>query len=99
MNNHSTISTGTGYNPGGSVTAPAVCSGERQFTVTPVPSANPAGSAASETASAVAAGNGNSDQQQQHQPRQRSRPLTGESGASSSSATPSLKSMEQSSQD
>ena len=79
-----------------------MCSGERQFTVTPVPSANPAGSAAiSETASTVAAGNGNSDQQQQvvHPARQRSRPLTGESGASSSSATPSLKSMEQSSQD
>ena len=35
----------------------------------------------------------------QHQRASRQRPLTGESGASSSSATPSLKSVEQSSQD
>ena len=69
--------------------------------MTPVPSANPAGNSAASETSAPLAGNGNnSDQQQQvHPARQRSRPLTGESGASSSSATPSLKSMEQSSQD
>merc|ERR1712226_645092 len=107
MNNHSTISTGTGYNPGGSVTAPAVCSGERQFTVTPVPSANPAGNSAASnetSAASLITGNGNNISDQvvhpaAHRPQQRSRPLTGESGASSSSATPSLKSMEQSSQD
>ena len=99
--------TGTGYNPGGSVTAPAVCSGERQFTVTPVPSANPAGNSAASnetSAASLITGNGNNISDQvvhpaAHRPQQRSRPLTGESGASSSSATPSLKSMEQSSQD
>merc|ERR1711981_1464284 len=94
MNNHSTISTGTGYNPGGSVTAPAVCSGERQFTVTPVPSANPAGNSAASnetSAASLITGNGNNISDQvvhpaAHRPQQRSRPLTGESGASSSSA-------------
>ena len=61
----------------------AISSGERQFTITQVASGN-----ASTSLNPLS-----SDQ------RQRSRPLTGESGASSSSATPSLKSMEQSSQD
>jgi len=61
----------------------AISSGERQFTITQVASGN-----ASTSLNPLC-----SDQ------RQRSRPLTGESGASSSSATPSLKSMEQSSQD